>query len=205
MSSLATLLTTHFTLNTTTQLKLNHPTSPPPSTSKLVQTAIALLREHETYIRLNPLVTAVTAVPPKESKVDVAALLREFESDETKTDDDEDAKDWTHYSITDSLPYPLGLPGTQDLKYAVALKDLADGMESLVLAPAGVTILGNVVLEVREGDAGEETLWLRECARVRCWWGMAWYIRGTMGQSHERLHEGFRGLWESRVEGGGRV
>ena len=78
-------------------------------------------------------------------------------------------------------------------------------MDSLVLAPGGVTILGRVVVEVREGEVdagGEETIWLREEARVRCWWGLGWYIRRTMGRSHEELHEGFRERWKRRVRGG---
>ncbi len=223
------IFTTSFTQHATSQLTFKGPALQGIRKDKLTslgyQTAINLLHDHEKYMRLNPIVIDTHEIDPTSDeglKLDVPALLDAFkdpdDADQSKPEDVEDINHtrpgsggqyWRHYSITDSLPHPFGLPGTTNLTYQAALHDLRDGFESLVLAAAGVTIYGR--LRVRESaqradgesgfavDIGERGLWLQEKVEVRCWLGMGWYIQKSLGESHGVAHERFRAWWEGEV------
>lgn len=85
------------------------------------------------------------------------------------------------------------------------------GMESLVQAPAGVTIhavwdasiarrrrvavAGNVI---EEGE-GELCLVLTEKSVISCGRHLAWYIRGSLERNHGDMHENFRKRWEKEM------
>jgi hypothetical protein len=97
---------------------------------------------------------------------------------------------------------------THHLVYHAAIRNLLHGMESLVQAPANVTIhaiwnasiarrrrvavAGNVI---EEGD-GELCLVLTETSVIRCGRHLAWYIRGSLERNHNEMHDGFRRKWE---------
>jgi hypothetical protein len=200
-------------------------------------TGVRLLHDHIPYVRLNPIVTdchAVSAASPDGRKLNVPKLLAEFSAaggggggggdsgpplvpNPSSPTDTESANlsGWTHYTVADALPHPFGLPGSTVLKYTIALRNLPDGIESLVASPGGVTIHGDIrVVSAAEGRDGrdgfreraEKTLWLQERVEVRCWVGTGWYIQKTLGESHEAAHERFRAWWEEEVRkavGGG--
>ena len=210
-----------------------------------LDTGIKLLHDHINYVYLNPIVTdchAVTADSDEGRKLNVPKLLAEFADQAngggggggggvplpaiipaSPTDTESygaNVSGWKHYSVTDNLPNPFGLPGKTMLKYTIALRNVADGFESLVAAAGGVTIYGSIrVIRASEGLDGEngfrdrgaeKKLWLQERAEVRCWVGTAWYVGKTLRESHESAHERFRGWWErevrkrlSRMGGGG--
>ena len=174
-------------------------------------------------MRLNPIVTdchAVTADSDEGRKLSVPKLLSEFAetgagpplATATSPTDTEsygaNLAGWTHYSVTDNLPYPFGIPGNRVLRYTIALRNVADGLESLVAAAAGVTIHGGIrVISAAEGrdgsdgfrERGEKQLWLQERAEVRCWVGTGWYVEKTLRESHESAYERFRAWWEREV------
>jgi len=233
-------LTTTFVQDATSELTFSGPPPTGLSQSELdtlaLKTAVGLLHSMHDYIHLNPIVTGCDELDPdgeQARKIDVVQLLDEFAEVEwaeneqgvrvdyslrrpTATDDDYNvAGEWVYFAITDTLPRPMGIPGATSLSYYAALRPTVDGIESLVLAPLGVTIHGTMKVEARHADAApavpasgggddkmpawQQTLWLREHVRVRCWWGTGWYIQKTMERSHGVMHERFRARWEEEV------
>jgi hypothetical protein len=227
--TLSAMLTSTFNQTATSELTLTAPPRPPAEapTDKLdalgLETGVALLHDHVNYVKLNPIVTdchVVTADSVEGRKLNVPKALAEFTgtpgvSSTASTISPTDSESygtnldgWTHYSVTDSLPYPFGLPGTTVLKYVIALRNEPDGLESLVAAAGGVIIHGGIkVVRAAEGrdgingyrEHGEKKLWLQEWAEVRCWVGTGWYVSKTMRESHDEAHERFRAWWEKEV------
>lgn len=226
------MLTSAFSQTVTSPLTLAAPPQPPSNISpaKLhalgLETGIKLLHDHINFVRLNPIVTdcrVIAADSEEGRRLNVPKLLADFAdtpplTNVTSPTDAESANlsGWVHYLVTDSLPYPFGLPGSTLLKYVIALRNEPDGFESLVAAAGGVIIHGDIrVVRAAEGrdgsdgfrERGEKKLWLQERAEVRCWVGTGWYIEKTLRESHESAHERFREWWErevrSRVAGSG--
>jgi hypothetical protein len=231
---LSAMFTAAFSQTATSPLAFSAPTRPLPALAEEsvlaagLETGVALLHDHVGYVRLNPIVTdchAVAADSDEGRKLNVPKLLADFaEMDQPAvsgpsppTDPEQPANGggggggggWTHYTVTDALPHPFGLPGSTLLKYTIALRNLPDGIETLVASPGGVTIHGDIrVVSACEGRdtergwrdrRGEKKLWLQERTDVRCWAGTAWYIRKTLGESHEAAHERVREQWETEV------
>jgi len=224
------MFTSTFNQTATSQLTFTSPPRPPAdvSTDKLdalgLETAIALLHDHVNFVKLNPIVADCHVVTPDSAegrKLNVQKVLAEYAGTPgaasaalaTSPTDSEsygaNLSGWIHYSVTDSLPHPFGLPGSTVLKYVIALRNEPDGFESLVAAAGGVTIHGGIkVVRAAEGrdgrdgyrEQGEKKLWLQEWAEVRCWVGTGWYVAKTMRDSHDEAHERFRAWWEKEMK-----
>jgi len=227
--TLSAMFTSTFNQTATSELTLTAPLDAlaDAPTDKLdalgLETGVALLHDHVNYVKLNPIVTdchVVTADSDEGRKLNVPKVLAEFAgipgassaaSATSPTDGESygaNLNGWIHYSVTDSLPHPFGLPGTTVLKYVIALRDEPDGLESLVAAAGGVMIHGGIkVVRAAEGrdgwdgfrERGEKKLWLQEWAEVRCWIGTGWYVSKTMRDSHDEAHERFREWWEKEM------
>jgi hypothetical protein len=229
LETLSAMFTSTFNQTATSELTFTAPPRPPADapTDKLnalgLETGVALLHNHVSFVKLNPIVAdchVVAADSVEGRKLNVPKVLAEFAgtpgassaaSTTSPTDSESygaNLSGWIHYSVTDSLPHPFGLPGTTVLKYVIALRNEPDGFESLVAAAGGVMIHGGIkVVRAAEGrdgmdgyrERGEKKLWLQEWAEVRCWVGTGWYVSKTMRDSHDEAHERFRAWWEKEV------
>jgi hypothetical protein len=196
------LCTSRFTQSSRSELR---PTFSPPSPpldlfQSQVDAAIDSLHDHIAYIRLNPIVVGCEELDPTSSeaqRLDPAKVAHDFDLDAEFGERAAQATSpWHHYAITDELPLPFGM--TSHLQYQAAIRNMADGIESFVLAPSGVTIAGIVRIEARERDDGRQSLWRIETVHVSCWRGVGWYVEKTLRESHEMLAEQFRNGWEER-------
>lgn len=157
------------------------------------RTAVKMLQDYPEHIRLNPLVTNINQLHPNSpNAVDVTKVDEEFEPIPPK----EVTSDWTHYEVFDELP--LGFGYTKQLVYYLALRNIQDGIDGYTDAGSGVRIRG--VWRVGPSpDWKPNTLLLREHATVKCPVWVAWYIKATLGKSHEALQERFKKIWEERI------
>jgi hypothetical protein len=196
-------LTTQFPYTHTSSIVLPSDNSITPQAA--LRTAVDIIHHHPSMCYLVPVLKEVKPLipPPNPPPVDVSKLANSFTLTST-----EDA--WQYYELHDMLPM-LGGWYMHHLVYHAAIRNLMHGMESLVQAPAGVTIhavwdasiarrrrvavAGNVI---EEGD-GELCLVLTEKSVINCGKHLAWYIRGSLEKNHNEMHNGFRREWESRM------
>lgn len=196
-------LTTQFPYTHTSCIVLPSDQSIMPHTA--LQAAVDIIHHHPSMCYLVPVLKDVKLLspPPNPPPVDVTKLANTFTL--TSTDDA-----WQFYQLYDELPM-LGGWYTHHLTYHAAIRNLLHGMESLVQAPAGVTIhavwdasiarrrrvalAGNVV---DEGE-GELCVVLTETSVISCGRHLAWYIKGSLERNHGVMHEGFRREWERKL------
>jgi hypothetical protein len=201
------LFTSTFTHTHTTNLTLaQSPQSKAPqsqqSTSETqYKAALSLLHDPAAIITLNPLVTHFEEIEP--SSIDIESR---FPPTQTSTSDAQDpfsestATERKYFRITDSKPLLYGWY-TYKFDYYISYLRVDGGCDTVVAAPGGVSIEGSWRVSAEAGtDAGEdEELRLLEKATVTCPSIFAVFIKGTLGSSHEEMHQKFVEKWKGKL------
>jgi hypothetical protein len=196
------VFTSTFTHTHTTILTPSHPASEASPRSQTTRTcyktALSLLHDPAAIITLNPLVTSFEQI--ELSSIDIESR---FPPSQTPTLDTQDlspqhpATERKYFRITDTKPLFFGWY-TFRFDYYISYLRVVGGCDTIVAAPGGVNIEGSwrVSQEAVNDRDEDEELGLVEKATVTCPSIFAVFIKGTLGSSHEEMHQRFVEKWK---------
>jgi hypothetical protein len=110
--------------------------------------------------------------------------------------------DWDYYTISDSVPLPVGISRATTYKHHVAFRKLQNGVEHFIFGPGGLCIHSVCTIHDQGAryieDIPRETLCLEEQTEVLCNKALKWWYESTLSKKTAQRHEDFRVRWDQR-------